>query len=161
LRVSCSCLLAAVLLIVCAGVSAGQTFSGGLRAATVIPGPQVELKPGATVKVPVTVQIRPAYHINSSRPADEYLIPTTLTWEPSGLDLRKTEYPEPEKVNYSFSAQPLSVYSNKIVITSHFSVPDEVPALTELKGRLRYQACNSKACFPPKTADVSIAVTAP
>jgi len=24
-------------------------------------------------------------------------------------------------------------------------------------GKLRYQACNSNTCFPPKTADVNIA----
>ena len=141
-------------------VSGAQSFSSGLRAATVLPSPVVKLKPGEIVDVPVTIQIRPAYHINSSRPADEYLIPTALTWEPSGLDLKETDYPEPELVNYLFSSQPVSVYSNKIVIVSRFAVPDKVPALTELKGRLRYQACNSKACFPPTSTDVTVAAAA-
>ena len=61
----------------------------------------------------VSIQIRPNYHINSNTPADEYLIPTRLTWESSGLDLTKTEYPEPETVKYSFSDKPLSVYSKQ------------------------------------------------
>ena len=76
-----------------ASVSAAQTFSGGLRAATVLPGPVVKLKPGAVVDVSVAIQIRPAYHINSSRPADEYLIPTQLSWAPSGLDLKTNRLP--------------------------------------------------------------------
>ena len=156
-----SSLAAVLLLTVTTGTSWGQGFSGGLRAATVLPSPTVQLKAGENVEVPVTIQIRPAYHINSSRPADEYLIPTKLTWEPSGLHLKKTEYPDPESVTYSFSKKPLSVYSNKIVIVSHFTVPEEVPVLTEIKGRLRYQACNSRACFPPKTTEVTVAVNTP
>lgn len=153
--------LVALLVAGTASLSGAQTFSGGLRAATVLPGPVVKLKPGSAVDVPVAIQIRPAYHINSSRPADEYLIPTQLTWEPSGLDVKAIDYPEPELVNYSFSKQPLSVYSNKVVIVSHFAVPNDLPPLTELKGRLRYQACNSRACLPPKTADVTVAVAVP
>jgi thiol:disulfide interchange protein DsbD len=161
LKVCSRLFLAALLLAGAATVSGAQTFSSGLRAATVLPGPLVKLKPGETIEVPVSIQIRPAYHINSSQPADEYLIPTALTWEPSGLDLKQTDYPEPEFVSYPFSSQPVSVYSNKIVIVSRFAVPDNAPALTQLKGRLRYQACNSKACFPPTSTDVTVAVAVP
>jgi len=150
-----------LLLAVAVSATWGQTFSAGMRAATVVPGPVVRLKPGENVSVPVTVQIRPAYHINSNEPADEYLIPTKLTWETSGLVLTQTDYPEPELVTYSFSEKPLSVYSNKIVIVSHFKAPQDMPALTELKGRLRYQACNNKACLPPKTAEVKVALHTP
>ena len=117
----------------------------------------MKLQPGETAAVPVTVRIRPAYHINSNAPADEYLIPTKLTWEPSLLVCKKTDYPEAEIVSYSFSKKPLAVYSNKIVIVSHFAVPENVPVtLTELKGEFRYQACNSRACLPPKTIEVIV-----
>ena len=152
--------VAAVLILgLASGALWAQGFSGGLRAATILPGPAVKLEPGKTAEVSVSIQIRPKYHINSNTPADEYLIPTKLTWESSGLRLTKTEYPEPETVKYSFSDKPLSVYSNKIVIVSHFAVPEKAPAsLTELKGKLRYQACNNRACLPPKTADVTVRV---
>lgn len=153
---------AVILLGLASGALWAQGFSTGLRAVTVVPGAAVKLEPGKTAEVSVAIQIRPSYHINSDAPADEYLIPTKLTWESSGLELTKTEYPEAETVNYSFSDKPLSVYSNKIVIVSHFAVPETVPAsLTELKGKLRYQACNNRACLPPKTADVSVQVVAP
>ena len=159
----CSSLIAVLLL---PGLSGGalwaQGFSRGLRAASIVPGPAVKLQPGGTAAVPVTVQIRPAYHINSNAPADEYLIPTKLTWESSLLVWKKTDYPEAEIVNYSFSKKPLAVYSNKIVIVSHFAVPENVPeTLTGLKGEFRYQACNSRACLPPKTVEVSVPVALP
>ena len=150
--------LAVVLLLgLASGALWAQGFSGGLRAATVVPGAAVKLQPGKTAEVSVAIQIRPNYHINSNAPTDEYLIPTKLTWGSSSLQLTKTEYPEAETVNYSFSDKPLSVYSNKIVIVSHFAVPEKMPAsLTELKGKLRYQACNNRACLPPKTANVTV-----
>ena len=152
--------IVALLLGLVSGVLSAQSFSRGLRVASIIPGPAVKLQLGETTAVPVTVQIRPAYHINSNAPADEYLIPTKLTWEPSLLVCKKTDYPEAEIVSYSFSKKPLAVYSNKIVIVSHFAVPENVPAtLTELKGEFRYQACNSRACLPPKTIEVIVPVT--
>lgn len=156
-------LIAALLLPgLASGVLSAQSFSRGLRVASIVPGPAVKLPPGATATVPVTVQIRPTYHINSNTPADEYLIPTKLTWEPSLLVWKRTDYPEAEIVNYSFSKKPLEVYSNKIVIVSHFAVPENVPeTLTELKGEVRYQACNNRACLPPKTVEVSVPVAVP
>ena len=94
----CSSLIAVLLL---PGLSGGalwaQGFSRGLRAASIVPGPAVKLQPGGTAAVPVTVQIRPAYHINSNAPADEYLIPTKLTWESSLLVWKKTDYPESQR----------------------------------------------------------------
>lgn len=157
-----SSLIAALLL---PGLASGvlsaqsQSFSRGLRVASIVPGPAVKLQPGETAAVPITVRIRPSYHINSNEPADEYLIPTKLTWEPSLLLWKRTDYPEAEIVNYAFSKKPLAVYSNKIVILSHFAVPEKVsPTLTELKGEFRYQACNSRACLPPKTIEVIVPV---
>ena len=148
-------LLAGVL---AAGPLAAQSYRG-LRAATVVPSPPVTLESGKTVVVPLTVQIRGGYHINSDQPAEDYLIPTRLTWTAAPLHVKDVKYPEAEQVTYDFSDRPLSVYSGKIVIRTTFEVPRQLPAsLTELTGKLRYQACNDKACLPPKTVAVSIPV---
>ncbi|RPH74663.1 MAG: hypothetical protein EHM80_17555 [Nitrospiraceae bacterium] len=65
-------------------------------------------------------------------------------------------------VTYAFSEEPLSVYSGIIVLKTSFAVPKQVPAtLAELKGRLRYQACNDKECLPPATLEVSVPVKQP
>ena len=142
-----------------AGLAAAQSSYQGLRAATVMPSEPVTLKPGRVLVVPVTVMIRGGYHINSDQPADEYLIPTRLTWSTAGVEVKGIEYPEAEQVTYDFSPKALSVYSGRIVIRTTFKAPQEMPSSPkELTGKLRYQACNSKACLPPKTVDVAVPV---
>jgi hypothetical protein len=132
----------------------------GVQAATVMPPTATRLKAGEDVSIPLKVVIRPGYHINSDTPAESYLIPTRLTWNDAGLKVKGVEYPEAEVVNYEFSEKPLSVFSGSITVRSTLAVPDPIPAgLTELSGKLRYQACNDKACLPPVTVDVKVPVT--
>jgi len=104
--------------------------------------------------------IRPGHHVNSNQPAEEYLIPTALTWTPGPLSLKGVSYPRAESVKYEFSEKPLLVWSGTITITSRFAVAPDAPAgTTRLAGKLRYQACNDKACFPPKTLEMTVPVT--
>ena len=105
------------------------------------------------------VRIRPGYHINSDQPREEYLIPTTVTWEAPALKLERVEFPEAEIVKYSFSDEPLSVFSGEIVITTVFRVPEKAPAMSEIRGSLRYQACNDKSCLAPTSADFAATVS--
>ena len=149
-------LLTAFLITVIVGLAGAQS-SSGFHAAAVLPSGTVTLEPGRLVVIPVAVRIRPGFHINSDRPADAYLIPTKLTWRTEALALKGIEYPPAELVEYKHSDEPLSVYSGKFVIRSSFRVPAQIPDdLTELTGKLRYQACNDKACFPPKSLPVRI-----
>lgn len=142
-------------------------LAGGLalaqfQAASLKSPKTVTLKPGEEVQVEVGFRIRPRYHINSSRPAEDYLIPTRLSWDASPLKLKSIDYPDGEMVEYSFSSKPLSVYSGDFEIRSTFAAPASVPDdLTELTGTLLYQACNDKACFPPQKIQVRVAVTLP
>ncbi len=112
---------------------------------------------GATFQAPLKLVIRSGYHINSNKPAEEYLIPTILSWTAEPFTLQGVTYPKPEIVKYEFSTQPMQVYSGAIEVVSRFAVPASAPhgPLT-LAGKLRYQACNDKACLPPRTLDVSL-----
>ncbi len=148
--------LTAFLIAAAVGLAGAQSFSG-FHAASVLPSGTVTLEPGQMVVIPVAVHIRPGFHVNSDRPTDAYLIPTKLTWRTEALALKGIEYPPAELVEYKHSDEPLSVYSGKFVIRSSFRVPAQIPDdLTELTGKLRYQACNDKACFPPKSLPVRI-----
>ena len=150
--------LTAFLIVAIVGLAGAQSFRG-FHAASVLPSSTLTLKPGQQVVVPVAVQIRSGFHVNSDQPADVYLIPTTLTWDTELLALQDIEYPPAELVVYEHSEKPLSVYSGKILIRSSFGVPAQIPdGFTELTGKLRYQACNDKACFPPKSLPVRVPV---
>lgn len=154
---SCSRALSTTLLAaLMAGLAGAQPF-GGFQAASILPSGKVALESGRQLVVPVAVQVRSGFHINSNQPAGVYLIPTELTWENEILELQDVAYPPADLIEYKHSEEPLSVYSGKFIIHSSFSVPVQIPdSLIDLHGKLRYQACNEKACFPPTTLPVNI-----
>ena len=126
---------------------------------SVEPSPAPTAHRGSTLDVPLKLTIRLGHHINSNTPAEDYLIPTALTWDAGPLAPRGVTYPKAESVRYEFAEKPLLVYSGTITIASRFTVPSSAPhgPLT-LTGRLRYQACTDKMCLPPRTLPVSVPV---
>jgi thiol:disulfide interchange protein DsbD len=135
-----------------------QVSSPQVVAVQTLPG--LKAHRGADLQVPVRLVIRGGYHINSNEPAEDYLIPTALTWPDSAFPLRGISYPKPESVKYEFSAQPLLVYSGIVTVTARFQVPASAAAgATQLAGKLRYQACTSNACLPPRTVNFFVPVT--
>lgn len=126
---------------------------------TVTPPLRVFAARNAVLTVPLSVQLRKGYHVNSNTPDDEYLIPLTLTWDAPNLELRDTVYPKPEKGTFSFSTKPVSVYAGTFDIVSRFAVTAKTPTgASVLTGKLRYQACTDNMCMPPKTIDVRVPV---
>ena len=126
---------------------------------TVMPPAKLHAKRGETVVAKVHAQLRPGYHCNSNTPSDEYLIPLKLTWNAEPLEAGKVVYPKAQMEKYEFSEKPLSVFSGEFDITTEFKVPPKAPnGPAIISGKLRYQACNTTMCFPPKTLDVPVTV---
>jgi thiol:disulfide interchange protein DsbD len=97
----------------------------------------------------VVLKIDPKYHINANPATEDYLIPTTVTVEKSpGIKAGAPQYPKGENKKFAFSFTPLAVYEKTAIII----VPLEVGAdAKNISGRLRYQACDDRACLAPKT----------
>ena len=116
-------------------------------------------KRGATLEVPLKVTVRPGYHINSNKPAEDYLIPTVVNWEADQVTLQGVTYPKAESVRYEFAEKPLLVYSGTVTIVSRLNVSSSATAgPATLNGKLRYQACTDKMCLAPRTLDVSLPI---
>ncbi len=126
---------------------------------TVTPPPKQSAKKNTVLTTKLDVQLRPGYHVNSNTPADDYLIPLRLTWATSPLEVQQVSYPKPEMEKYEFSEKPISVFSGGFAITTQFKVPaGAAPGMMIITGKLRYQACSNKECFPPKTLEVKLPV---
>jgi thiol:disulfide interchange protein DsbD len=120
---------------------------------------KVTAKTGAAVQAKMSVQLRAGYHVNSNMPADAYLIPLKLTWAAGPLQATEIVYPKAQMEKYSFSPDPLSVFSGQFDILSKFKVSSTAtPGPTAITGKLRYQACTDRMCFPPKNVDVALQV---
>jgi len=115
-------------------------------------------KRGASVQTKIPITVMTGYHVNSNKPNEEYLIPLKLTWTSTGaLEGGTVNYPAPQEEKYEFSEKPLSVYTGNIALVANFKVAANAPAGPGIAaGKLRYQACSNKACYPPKTIDISV-----
>jgi DsbC/DsbD-like thiol-disulfide interchange protein len=108
------------------------------------------------VETKIPVSILEGYHVNSNAPSDEYLIPLKITWTSLGaLEGGQVTFPKPEKI--AVGDQQLSVFTGKIDLMVNFKVSAKAPAGPGVaSGKLGYQACNNKACFPPKSVEISV-----
>jgi hypothetical protein len=96
-------------------------------------------------------------HANSNAPLESFLIPLKLTWNPGAIEVAETVYPKPAMEQYDFSEKPMSVVGGQFEIVTKFKRSATAqPGPSSLTGKLRYQACNDKMCFPPKTIEVRL-----
>ncbi len=142
-----------------AGLLSSLTCFAQTNVLKVAPPETLKAKAGTVVTQTLKIQLTPGYHCNSNKPSDEYLIPLKLTWTPAPLEVSDVAYPKPQMEKYSFSPDPLSVYTGDFEIVTKFKVPaNAAPGSAIVSGKLRYQACNDRMCLTPKTVDVSLPI---
>jgi hypothetical protein len=137
--------------------------AAGPRAAhvTVEPVQPVMLTAGRTAKAEIRFRVAPGFHINSSKPSSELLIPTLVEFSPiPQVKIGKVTYPPGE--DFVFKAAPdekLNVYSGDVVVTVLLSAAKPLsPGAYRLQADIRYQACDDRSCFPPKTVRLEVPV---
>lgn len=120
--------------------------------------PKLSGKRGDALLAKIPVRIQQGFHVNSNTPSEEYLIPLKVTWtEPGPLQGGEVAYPKPTMEKYEFAPKPLSVFTGNFDLTAKFKVAPNAQAGPGMAvGKLRYQACNNRACFPPKTIEVRV-----
>lgn len=126
---------------------------------TIAPVATVKAKKGATAVVTFKATLPPGYHANSNTPTDAYLIPLMLKWTGGPLQADGITYPKASNEKYSFSDKPLSVVTGEFSVTTKFKVPANTPSGPAVEnGTVRYQACNDRMCFAPKTVPVTVGI---
>ena len=124
---------------------------------TVAPVPTLKVKKGSVAAVTLRAVLPPGFHANSNTPTDEYLIPLTLKWTGGPLQADGITYPKGTLEKYPFSAKPLSVVTGEFSLSTKFKVPANAPnGAAAQNGTLKYQACNDRMCFAPKTVPVTV-----
>jgi DsbC/DsbD-like thiol-disulfide interchange protein len=116
---------------------------------------------GQTFEAAVVVEIAKGFHMNSNKPSEDYLIPTTITPNPpAGFRVLDTSYPQGQPKTFSFSPnKPLSVYTDSVTLRLKVMADASAPlGATSIPATLRYQACNDTACLPPVRVPVTLNV---
>jgi thioredoxin:protein disulfide reductase len=120
----------------------------------------VEVQKGKQFSVEVNASINPSWHINSSKPNDEFLIPSVVSAKGKEIKLVKVKYPKALELKFSFSDLPVSVYEGESKIELTFEVlKSAVLGKQQVEVMLEYQACNDMTCLPPNSVSAKFDVT--
>lgn len=116
------------------------------------------VKKGRVARASVVMDIPAGLHVQSNKPLDKFLIATKLDVEaPSGMKVGPISYPRALMRKLKFSKAAVAVYEGRSVIRFNVTVPANYSGGSgEIKGKLRFQACNDDACFPPVTREVKM-----
>lgn len=104
-------------------------------------------------------RVEDGFHINSHNPRSELLVATRVEVQPNpGVKLAGAQYPVGKAYSFRFAPrEKLDVYTGDFTV----KLPVVATAGThELKGELRYQACNQAACYPVRTLPLQVILTA-
>jgi thioredoxin:protein disulfide reductase len=117
-----------------------------------------KIKKGRVVRASVTMDIPSGLHVQSNKPLDKFLIATKLDVEtPAGMKVGPISYPRALMRKLKFSKGMVAVYEGKSVVRFNVTVPQNYSGGSgEIKGKLRFQACDDESCFPPVTREVKM-----
>lgn len=128
---------------------------------TMVPPGITNVTRGTSGKVELQFQIMHGFHINSNTPTEEYLIPTALKMEaPTDIVVGKITYPGGQSITLPFAPDlKLNVYTGDFsILVNVRPLSTVIPGKYALHGRLKYQACDKAACYPPKEMPVTFEV---
>jgi thiol:disulfide interchange protein DsbD len=117
-----------------------------------------KVKKGRVTRATVVMEIPSGLHVQSSKPLDKFLVATKLDIEtPSGMQVGPISYPRPVMRKLKFSKGNVAVYEGRALVRFNVTVPANYSGGSgEIKGKLRFQACNDESCFPPVTREVKM-----
>ena len=143
------CLIAT--LVACAAKA--QDIPPGRTFVTFVSASNAAVSPGRSAPVQFTFHVQDPYHVNSSQPLAEELIPTQLHFSlPGEIAIGRMQYPAGKLMSFPFDPNTkLSVYSGDFVIRGLVMAPLKAATGTyTIHGELKYQACDNNSCYPPK-----------
>jgi len=117
-----------------------------------------KIKKGRVVQANIVMEIPAGLHVQSSKPLDKFLVATKLDVEaPSDMKVGVITYPRALTKSLKFSKSKVAVYEGRASIRFNLTVPANYSGgSTEIRGKLRFQACNDDSCFPPVTRTVKM-----
>ena len=128
------------------------------RQIQVTPFVEVESAPaGSTIRIAVEVTLAQELHAQSDKPAEpESRAMRLIVDGPAGVTHVDVAFPPSKKFQIAGFDEPSNVLVGTFLIGARVAIGRDQPAgdLT-IPGRLYYQACDDKLCYPPKTVPTS------
>ena len=164
-------LLAGIILLLLLGdVYPGARAEGKSKPDVVVAGNPVtvggffsdlEISPGETFQLLLRLTIDGEWHVNSSAPLQDYLIPTAVSLdENSDFIVEEIFYPAGKRMTFAFSPdEPLSVYGDVVWIKMLLASSENARiGIAPVKVSVTTQACNDRMCLAPATQILSFPI---
>jgi len=115
--------------------------------------------PGSRVHAALRLSIDRGWHVNSHRPGQDHLIPTTVDLRSGPAVAGSVTYPEGESVALPFSQEAMSIYTGSVWMHLPVEVTREAPSgPTQLVFEVVTQPCDDRRCLAPQTHTLSLPV---
>ena len=118
---------------------------------------------GETVHLAALLTVEDGWHLNSSQPTFDFLIPTAIDLVlPGGWRLEGVDYPPGVMKTFAFTGgQAISVYDGETKVIARLVAPADatLPDKSVIDATLQYQACSDSICLPPVTTAASVLVS--
>lgn len=121
---------------------------------------QVAYAQGGAYPLAIALTIRPGWHINSDRPKEKDLYPTTMLLQCSrDCSFSPAVFPKATNHKPDFSKTALDVFGGTVIVRTTLTVAKDAQLGPQLLGaRLSYQGCDDQACAMPDDLEVPIQV---
>ena len=139
----------------------GSSKPGATQRVAFAPVAPVKIAAGKSTTVELPFRVTRGYHINSNKPTSELLVPTVLSVKPpTDIAVAKLTYPAGEDRSFPFApGDKLNVYTGDFTVTGLVRAARTMPPGTyRVRGTLKYQACDDRACYPPGQLPVAFDV---
>ncbi len=99
----------------------------------------------------ININIKDGWHINSNKPFDDYLSPTSVKLkDSSGIRILSIIYPQELISKLQFSDSELSLYEGNVSIKINIEADDSsLKSKKNVEFELQYQSCNNQTCLFP------------
>jgi thiol:disulfide interchange protein DsbD len=121
----------------------------------------VDVQPGGSARVAISVRLPEGFHMNSDQPRDPNLIPITVSMEAVPVVASaQVAFPEASDFKQEGEPIPLRVFEREFAIGVQFTVAaNAATGAHRVPLRVRYQACDEKQCYLPITAPLEANLT--
>jgi hypothetical protein len=119
------------------------------------------VEPGGEFEVDLELTIKNNYHIYANTAGSEDVIPTVVGLVTgAGANLVGVRYPPGEaKVLAASGPDKVAVYEKKATVTARIRLSKDLkPGQSTFTLKIRYQACDDRACLAPATLSVPVTV---
>jgi uncharacterized protein len=121
--------------------------------------PEVRVEKGKPFEVPLTLVIAEKYHIYAEDPGQDSLIPTMVGLVTTdGVALGSVDYPKgTAKTLVANGPEKVNLYEGEVTIKLRLLAANGLATGKKtINLRVKYQACNDRACLAPAVLDVPV-----